>query len=408
MKKILYVHHYGDQHGHTNNTISDGGSNIHVHLIKKLERRFKIVISTYTHNQVSRHYFSKSKNVTIIEHPTLSGLFKKNLLFFGEIVLRSFYPGLKYLLSGLHFDYVVSQTDFIPDVIAGFFVKIRNSKTIWIASYFLQAPDPWDKNSPYKGRRWIIGLFYWLFQKPSYWLIKSRADFVLVTSQPDVGKFVTPTRDKSKIIIARGGVDIEESERYLNSKKVIPVDKRKYDACFVGRFHYQKGVLGLIDIWEKVCHQRKKAKLAMIGNGPLEADARKKIKKLKLEKNIDLLGYKSGAEKFSIFKQSKSMVHPATYDSGGMAAAEGLAWGLPGVSFDLEALMTYYPKGMLKTACFDKDIFARNIISLLTNKNLYRKTAKDAHDLILESWDWNKQVENISQSIFGHDTQFSP
>ena len=102
------------------------------------------------------------------------------------------------------------------------------------------------------------------------------------------------------------------------------------------------------------------------------------------------------------------MVHPATYDSGGMAAAEELAWGLPGVSFDLEALMTYYPKGMLKTACFDKDIFARNIISLLTNKNLYRKTAKDAHDLILESWDWNKQVENISQSIFGHDTQFSP
>lgn len=401
LKKILYLHHYGDQHGHTNNTISDGGSNIHVHLIQKLEKRFKIVISTYANNQVSRHYFSKSKNVTIIEHPTLCGLFKKNLLFFGEIVLRSFYPGLKYLLGKLHFDYVVSQTDFFPDVIAGLFVKIRNPKTIWIASYFLQAPGPWDKNSPYKGRRWIIGFFYWLFQKPSYWLIRNKADFVLVTSEPDVVKFVTKARDKSKIIVARGGVDIEESEKYLRSKKIIPVDKRKYDACFVGRFHYQKGVLELIDIWKKVCRQMKEAKLAMIGNGPLDDDAREKIKKLKLERNIDLLGYKSGSEKFAIFKQSKIMVHPASYDSGGMAIAEGLAWGLPGVSFDLESLITYYPKGMLKTPCFDTGRFARNITSLLTDKNLYRKTAKDARALILESWDWNKQAEKISRSIFG-------
>jgi len=31
-----------------------------------------------------------------------------------------------------------------------------------------------------------------------------------------------------------------------------------------------------------------------------------------------------------------------------MAAMEAMAWSLPGVCFDLEALKTYYPKGMVK------------------------------------------------------------
>ena len=31
-----------------------------------------------------------------------------------------------------------------------------------------------------------------------------------------------------------------------------------------------------------------------------------------------------------------------------MAAAEAMAWGLPGVSFDLESLKTYYQKVWLK------------------------------------------------------------
>jgi len=56
-----------------------------------------------------------------------------------------------------------------------------------------------------------------------------------------------------------------------------------------------------------------------------------------------------------------------------MSAAEAMAWGLPGVSFDLEALKTYYPKGMIKTPCFNHDKFAANIINLLSNQSLYQK-----------------------------------
>ncbi len=141
----------------------------------------------------------------------------------------------------------------------------------------------------------------------------------------------------------------------------------------------------------------------MIGAGsldnPIEKSVNVKIRQYGLMNNIDIFGFKDGQEKFEIFKQSKIILHPATYDSGGMAAAEGMAWGLPGVSFDLEALKSYYPKGMLKTELRNVEEFANNIIELLNNKDLYEKTSMDARSLIVDLWDWKKRSEFILDQI---------
>ena len=298
---------------------------------------------------------------------------------------------------------VYSGSDFWPDSLPAFLLKLRyKDKILWIAGFYLFAPKPWQKNSPYRKsfKSWLIGVMYWLTQLPVYWIIKKYADYVFVTSVPDVKKFVTKKRNKNKVIVIRGGVNVKEVREYLENSKVVPIEKRKYDAVFVGRFHYQKGVVELIEIWKLVCAKKSNAKLAMIGIGPLESKVKERIKKLKLENNIDLLGFKDGKDKYEIFKQSKIVVHPATYDSGGMAACEAMAWGLPGVSFDLESLRTYYPKGMLKTPCYDLKKFAENILLLLEDKKLYDKVSKEARDWA-EEWDWDKRAEEIFNSIFG-------
>jgi len=83
-----------------------------------------------------------------------------------------------------------------------------------------------------------------------------------------------------------------------------------------------------------------------------------------------------------------------------MAAAEGMAWGLPGVSFDLESLKTYYPKGMLKTPCFNLDQFADNILKLNEDSEKYKNYSKEAQDLINQEWDWDKRAERIFDKVF--------
>ena len=304
-------------------------------------------------------------------------------------------------------DVIYSVSDFYPDFFPAYLMKRRNPKITWIAGYYLFAPAPWAKDTPYKGMQCFRGLVYWLMQRPSYYLVNKYADKVFVTSEPDVEYFITAKRSRDHVIVVQGGVDVTASQAYLRQSEgqgplllpppssLLSPPSKQYDACFIGRFHYQKGVLLLIDIWKKVCEKKPDARLAMIGNGPLEEEAQKKVKALGLEQNIELLGFMDGEKKFEIFKQSKIMVHPATYDSGGMAAAEGMAWRLPGVAFDLEALKTYYPQGMVKIPCFDEQRFADTILRLLSDKDYYEEQAKLAHELILNVWDWKKRSARI-------------
>jgi len=296
-------------------------------------------------------------------------------------------------------DVVYSVSDFYPDFWPAFLMKRRNSQIRWIAGYYLFAPPPWSAESPYKGVHRLRGLIYWLLQRPSYYLVNRYADHVFVTSEPDVKRFLTARRGRDGITVVQGGVDITESERYLDGGAVVPVADRTYDACFVGRFHYQKGVLTLIDIWKRVCARRPGARLAVIGDGHLAAEVRARIARLGLRKNVDLLGFRDGEAKFVVFRQSRMMLHPAIYDSGGMAAAEGMAWELPGVSFDLEALRTYYPRGMVKIPCFDEQAFADTVIRLLEDESFYREQAAAAHALIVEVWDWRRRADWVFGSV---------
>ena len=302
-------------------------------------------------------------------------------------------------------DIIYSSSDFWPDSIPALILKRRNPKTIWIAGFYLFAPKPWQKNSPYRGKSFLTGLLFWAGQLPAYFIIQKFADIVFVTSQPDVDKFTTKVRPKEKVIVIRGGVDTVSAKNYLNSKDVIPPEKKTYDACFVGRFHYQKGVLELIKIWDSVCLKNPQAHLVMIGDGPLYEDVTSLIKKLDLSKNISLVGFLDGPKKHEIFKQSRIVLHPATFDSGGMAAAEAMAWGLPGVSFDLNALKTYYPKGMLKTSCFDTNEFAMNILSLLSNPLQYDAMSLDALKLVHEKWEWGNRAKEIFAKVMLEDPE---
>jgi glycosyltransferase involved in cell wall biosynthesis len=375
-----------------------GGDRITIECIKRwaeVGHKIKLFIGRSGQLMYKRYGVEKTKNIEFII--TSSFIFEKysvaRIIFFELLALIG---GCASVLRSKPLDkkneVIFSTSDFWPDAISGLILKLRNKEAKWIVGFYLFAPKPWQKDSPYKGIRSLIGLLFWLSQIPIYWLVKRYADMVFVTSEPDVEKFITNKRGRNKIVVVRGGVDIE------TSTKVPEPKKKKYDAVFIGRFHPQKGVLELIDIWRRVIKKKPKARLAMIGEGSLMEEVKLKIKGERLERNIDLLGFLDGLPKIKVFKSAKIVVHPATYDSGGMAPCEAMAAGLPGVSFDLEALRTYYPKGMLKTAKFNLDEFANNINRLLDNEAIYKKIKTQALAWARE-WDWNKRADFLLDKI---------
>jgi len=162
---------------------------------------------------------------------------------------------------------IYSASDFWPDALPALLLKLRHRDIVWTAGFYLFASAPWDKNSPYRKNGFWKGACFWLSQQPVFFFIRRWADTVFVTSVPDVQKFVTPRRPQDHVVAVRGGVDAGPARAHLASVDVVPLEDRKYDACFVGRFHEQKGVLELVDIWRRVVDLRPSARLALIERG---------------------------------------------------------------------------------------------------------------------------------------------
>jgi len=289
--------------------------------------------------------------------------------------------------------FVYSAGDFWPDSLPAFLLKLRRKNVKWVAGFYLFAPAPWSAESPYKGWQYLKGWVYWLTQAVSGFLIRKSADRIFCIVELDRDRFIRAGVAPERLTIVRGGVDVELAE------SVPEPPAKTHDAVFIGRFHPQKGGLELVDIWHEVVKAKPGARLIMIGDdGPLKEKIEARIAALHLEQNIRVVLFLSDVEKARIYKSSRVVVHPAVYDVGGMAACEAMVCGLPGVSFDLVGLRTYYPIGMLKAPERDLPAFARCILSLLDDKALYEKTRQDALKLAY-SWDWRKRAEELWQAM---------
>ena len=287
---------------------------------------------------------------------------------------------------------VYSASDFIPDFLPALIFKKLVPNSFWIAGFYLFAPNPFRgyRNSFPKRIKFpdFRETLFWLSQKIIFKIIVKRADLICVTSQPDVAPFVNAGRKPEEIFVMKGGIDYPHLSKFQKPVKKI------YDAVYVGRFHPQKGVVEMIDIWKKVVGKKPKAVLAVIGLGSMERKMRNKVKIYFLEKNVKFLGVKRGDDRNKFLQKSKIILHPSVYDSGGMAAASGLACGLPGLCFDLPVFKTYYSKGFLRAEIDNFDDFADKIVQLLDNAKLYESMKKEAIKEA-ESWDWGERVNEF-------------
>ena len=325
-----------------------------------------------------------------------------SLLSLLRFQIKRIFKGIKSAYNNLELinnsEFVYSVAYFYPDFLTALFIKIMNKKIKWIVGYYLIAPFPMNNRTPYRGKHRLKGFIYWLMQRPSLYITRHFADYVFVTSEPDINNFISRKITPSKVVVVKGGIDLKSSEDYIKKIGIIPLEERKYDACFVGRLHVQKGIFELIDIWNIVNKKIGGIKLAIIGDGELKKEMEDGINRYHLNNYVDILGFLDGEDKYDVFRNSKIILHPAIYDSGGMAMAEGMVFGLPGISFNLEALDTYYPKGVLKIPCFELEMYADGIIKLLKDREYYEKFSKEAYEYA-KTWDWEKRTYDIFRHI---------
>lgn len=372
-----------------------GGDRIFIEIARRIQGSAKVSLwLTKEGLQMCKRMSLDTNNIELNVYDISKARLFGQIGYYLSTVVLGIYVGL--FRSPANGSIVYSASEFWMDVFPAVLWKIKN-KSVWVASWYQTAPNPFKGFSLEGGSRYrLAALPYWLFQKTTKPLISRYSDFINVNNQKEVLEFPDHS-ERKKVFVMYGAVDVKKAMEFQKKNN----SKIKYDAVFQGRFHPQKGVVELIEIWKLVVNKIPNAKLAMVGDGPLMEEVKNKISLLKLGKNVTLKGYMfDGVDKLKLFNDSKIVVHPAYFDSGGMASAEAMVFGKPAVGFNLPSYEDYYPKGMIKVKIGDKDAFAESCLNLLKDQNKYSKFSKEAADMIKRNWSWDKRVEDFSRFIY--------
>lgn len=150
----------------------------------------------------------------------------------------------------------------------------------------------------------------------------NKIDYIITPSKFYKDKFIEFGIDANRVthipnFLAEENIEFDELE-----------EKDYY--LYFGRLSEEKGIMTLIK-----AVQETKVKLKIVGTGPLKEEIEKYVNENKLT-NIEILGFKSGKELYTIVANSKCVVLPSEwYENGPYSAIESLKLGRPIIGSDL-------------------------------------------------------------------------
>ena len=264
-------------------------------------------------------------------------------------------------------DIVYSASDFWHDFLPALAYKLKNPSKKLVTCLFLMAPPPWKKyEDMYSNRisfpRLWTTVFY-ITQRFTILLGKFFGDAFFVLNETDKEKLISFGILQKKVFVVSMGVDIP--------KKFSKDVTKKFDGIFLGRLHPQKGLSDLLEIWQRVVVERPKAKLAIIGGGSAN-DIRKLLTDIEqhgLMNNIKYLGYLDGQDKERILFESRIMLVPSHYESWGQVLIEGVAAGLPVITYKLPIFSKVFGNNIISVELFNIKKFAQAVLKLLPGQS---------------------------------------
>lgn len=361
-----------------------GGGDIHfIEVAKRLKNFDKVVVTPLLGKNMCKSKGLNAKYLITTKEKQFNNVF---FTYIKRIIMA-----LNLKIDMNDGDILYSSSDFLPDVLPAFVCKFKNNNVKWVALLHLIAPNPfYGYEQHYMKRRKVRfptfnAISYKATQLLSITLMKWKADKILTLNNEMMNYLIKKGVYKDKISIIENGIN------YFIIQKIKPLQKDRYDAVFVGRFHPQKGIFDLIKIWELVCKQKKDVKIAIIGKGSEEFVNRVKveIEEYQLENNIYLLGFLDDEQKFKVMKSSKIFMFPSFYESWGIVSAEAMACSLPVVCYDLPIYKEIFPKGMITVPIGDINIFAERVLELLNDEEFRTVLSNEAKEFI-KKYDWEE------------------
>ncbi|MDD6994913.1 MAG: glycosyltransferase [Candidatus Borkfalkiaceae bacterium] len=169
--------------------------------------------------------------------------------------------------------------------------------------------------------------------------------------------------------------------------------KYDYDVIYVGRLTYPKNPQRLMNVFRLVVEKIPNVKIAVVGTGDLENDAKKLADSYGLLDNVHFLGFQSNPLK--ILHDSKVMVMASRWEGTPMCALETMALGVPIVSTPVDGLKDLIVNDENGFLSDEDEVMADKIISYI-NTPTKRKEMSDKQMFFAKEWnDINKYKQKL-------------
>lgn len=167
-----------------------------------------------------------------------------------------------------------------------------------------------------------------------YDFLFSRGDLFTVVSEKMKRDLIALGCDKDKIVVHRMGVDLKQFTFCFREIKVEDTLR----LLSIGRLVEKKGLEYAIQAVGKAARRFPQIQYKIIGDGELNNRLKEIVKKLKVEQNIQLLGWKSHHEVAQLMQDAHILLAPSVTAGDGdqegvpVVIMEALARGLPVIS----------------------------------------------------------------------------
>ena len=232
----------------------------------------------------------------------------------------------------------------------------------------------------------LFKIYLFIFAK----LLFKKASILTVGTQLEKEVIVKKFKiDPKKIKILPLGV----SENLQFTK---PFNEEPKKILFIGRFVEQKGVLKVIQVFEKLVKEYPNLHLNLVGSGPLLSKIKMTIQKSGLEEKVTIFQNVPSEKIRELYANADLFLMLSKYEAFGIAIAEAVASGVPTIAPNVGGVPTYIENnknGILIEDVSNIELVAKKAKEVLSNndlRNMLRSEGRKLKDKL--SWENSAEI----------------